>query len=198
MVTGARPSRRADPVAHRSLRALVTVLVGAVVAAGCAAAPTDDATPAAVQVETMPPTTGDPAGGGCDLVTVEAAEPLPEGVEPGVAPTLPPGVDTGYAGSGAGSGNPYVVPGARPVPGPSMPVTTVGPEPVTVVVLAPPNPDVGTPAAIPEGETTIPAPPSTLPAAAATTVIPGESTTSTTGLMELADDPGCVSSPGEP
>lgn len=180
----------------RARRPLVLVAVTtalAAVAVGCAGGG-DDAAPTPPTVETLPTTT-EPAGG-CDLALVESVEPLPAGVDPGVAPTLPPGVDTGYAGSGGGSGNPYLVPGARPVPGPAMPVTTLGPDPLTVVVVAPPNPDVGSPPANPPGATTVPAPPTTLPPTAAP--VPPSESTSTTGLMTLADDPGCVSSAGEP
>lgn len=143
----------------------------------------------------MPPTTGDPPG--CTVGGGEPVDRLPAGVEPGVTPTLAPGVDTGYTGSGGGSGNPYLVPGARPVPGPDMPVTTAGPDPVTEVVVLPPNPDVGSPAAIPAGETTNPAPPTTLPEIP-TTSAPPDGGPTTSALMTLADDPGCVAQAGQP
>ncbi len=146
--------------------------------------------------QTLPPTSALPPAT-CDLRALEVA-PVPEGVELGVAPTLPPGVDTGYVGSGPGSGNPYLAPGARPVPGPDMPVTTLGAEPVTVAVAVPPNPDVGSPAVTPVGETTVPAPPTTLPPQASTTTSPDGGATTTSQLMELAADPGCVTIVGEP
>lgn len=80
-----------------------------------------------------------------------------------------------------------------------MPVTTLGPDPLTVVVVVPPNPDVGTPAGTPSGATTVPAEPTTLPPEVTTsTSTAAAKTTTTTGLTALAADPGCVSSPGEP
>lgn len=135
--------------------------------------------------------------GECELVPLEVADPLPPGVG-GTAPTLPDGVDTGYTGSGPGSGNPYLVPGARQVPGPDMTVTTLGSEPLSVAVAVPPNPDVGTPAALAPGATTPPTPPTTLPPESAPSTTGPDDTTSTTGLMQLDDDPGCVAVPGDP
>lgn len=166
---------------------LPLVLAGAAI--GCSGG----GEPAAVE----PPSTTEPPIGPCELVPLEVAAPLPAGVDPGTPPTLPAGVDTGYTGSGPGSGNPYLVPGARQVPGPDMTVTTLGAEPVTVAVAVPPNPDVGAPAALAPGVTTPPTPPTTLPPAAPPTT-GSNGTTSTTGLMELAEDPGCVAVPGEP
>ncbi|MEZ5236998.1 MAG: hypothetical protein AB7W59_14340 [Acidimicrobiia bacterium] len=177
---------------------IATILVGCSLL-GCTAGG-EQAAPTIAPPITAPATTDPP---GCDVVPVEVAEPLPPGVDPGATPTLPPGVDTGYRGSGGGSGNPYLVPGARGVPGPAMTVTTLGAEPISIVVVAPPNPDVGSPAALAPGETTVPAPPTTLPPVITTAVPTGTSSSqtpgsATTGLMTLADDPGCVASRGEP
>lgn len=168
---------------------VVVALVGGVI--GCSGGGSENEGAA---VEPLPPTTAAPSGE-CDVVAIEVAETLPGDADRGVAPTLPEGVDTGYTGSGPGSGNPYTVPGARQVPGPDMTVTTLGPEPSSVAVAVPPNPDFGSPPGLPAGATTVPAPPTTLPPTATTT--PGEST-ATTGLMEMADDPGCVAVAGDP
>jgi hypothetical protein len=171
-------------------------LAVALAAAACSTPAPEGASPTdPTAFEPMPSTTGDPPG--CSIDGSEPDERLPAGVEPGAAPTLPPGVDTGYTGSGGGSGNPYLVPGARPVPGPDMPVTSIGPVPVTDVVVAPPNPDVGSPAATPEGETTVPAPPTTFPESPPPAPPAGGGTT-TTALMALAEDPGCVATAGQP
>lgn len=113
----------------------------------------------------------------------------------GPAPTVAAGVDVGPTGSGPGSGNPYTVVGARPVPGPDMPATTLGPEPVQRVVASPPNPDVGTPANLAPGETVPAAPPSTPPPSLApsTTASPP-----TTGAMRHTGAGDCVLTPGDP
>ena len=152
----------------------------------------DDAAP-----PTSAPTTEEPIPA-CDVAPIAVAESLPDDVDVGAVPTLPDDVDTGYTGSGPGSGNPYLAPGARQVPGPDMTVTTLGPEPTSVAVAVPPNPDVGSPAAIPATATTVPAPPTTLPPQVTTTPGNTDEATTTTGLMALADDPGCVAMPGDP
>jgi hypothetical protein len=176
-----------------ALALLAALLAGAAV--GCSGGGSDDEDSAP---EPLPSTTTDPDTG-CDVVPIAVAEVLPGGVEAGTAPTLPPGVDTGYVGSGEGSGNPYLVPGARQVPGPDMTVTTLGPEPLTIAVAVVPNPDLGSPAALAPGATTVPAPPTTLPPeGTSTTAAPEGATTTSSTLMGLADAPGCVAVPGDP
>lgn len=112
----------------------------------------------------------------------------------GAAPTVPPGVDVGPTGSGLGSGNPYTVVGARPVPGPDMPATTLASAPTQQVVASPPNPDVGTPANLVPGETVAPRAPTTSPPKLA----PSSTSPPTTGLMSRSGKPDCVLSPGDP
>ena len=179
----------------RSRRAALAVLVIGLGGFGlaCSAGGSGDGGDAApvatspVTEEPIPP---------CDVSPIASDDTVPANVGVGVAPTVPSGIDTGYSGSGPGSGNPYLVAGARQVPGPDMTVTTLGGAPQRQVVVVPPNPDVGSPAAMTEGATTVPTPPTTTPAVAA----PSDhaETTSTTGLMELSDDPGCVALPGDP
>jgi hypothetical protein len=189
--------------AGRSLRRRRRALAGAValvvvggLAVGCSGGDGEAARDEAA-TETLPPTTL-VSTESCDVAMAEAAEELPDGVAPGIAPTLPAGVDTGYVGEGLGSGNPYLVPGARPVPGPDLTVTTIGAEPLTLGVAVPPNPDVGTPAVTPEGLQTLPRPPTTLPPAATSTTAPVAASTTEPALMSLADDPGCVARRGDP
>jgi hypothetical protein len=186
--------RRPSAARRRGGRVSALAAVALLGSSACSGSGSRDEGGAAV--ETLPPTTALPTGE-CDVVPIGQGEALPAGVDPSAPPTLPEGVDTGYAGSGPGSGNPYVVPGGRQVPGPDMTVTTLGPEPLVVAVAVPPNPDVGTPAAMAPGVTTPPTPPTTLPPAAAPAPEPAGATT-TTGLMALADDPGCVAAPGDP
>lgn len=113
----------------------------------------------------------------------------------GAAPTVPPGVDVGPTGSGLGSGNPYTVVGARPIPGPDMPATTLGATPSQHVVAEPPNPNVGTPANLAPGETVAPLVPTTPPPPLAPT---STSSPPTTGLMTRSSQPDCVLAPGDP
>ena len=175
-------------------RAVLAVLVALTSAAASCSGGGPDGQQA--DPEALPGTTAPPSGD-CGVVAIGVAEALPDGVDAGTPPTLPAGVDTGYVGSGPGSGNPYLVPGARQVPGPDMTVTTLGPEPSTVAVAVPPNPDVGSPPALTPGVTTPPTPPTTLPTVEVTTTTAASATT-TTALMALADDPGCVALPGDP
>ncbi len=170
---------------------MLATLVGLGVAVGCTSGGSGDDAAEPMATTTEPPI------GPCEVTPIALAETLPEGLDPEAPPTIPDGIDTGYTGSGEGSGNPYLVPGARQVPGPSMTVTTLGPEPVTAAVAVVPNPDVGSPAAIPAGATTVPPSPTTLPPTATTTEA-GTDETTTTGLMSLDADPGCVAVPGFP
>jgi hypothetical protein len=84
------------------------------------------------------------------------------------------------------------------VPGPDLPTTTLGPEPLTLGVAVPPNPDVGTPAVTPEGLQSLPRPPTTLPPAATSTTAAVAASTTEPGLMDLAEDAGCVARRGDP
>lgn len=197
MTASVRDDRRVQRQ-QRAVAASLRLLVGSalsLVVAGCSGgeesgAPTTEAPYVTMQVDTAQ---------GCDLVALDVGEPLPPGFVPAASPTIAPGVDTGYEGEGQGSGNPYLVPGARPVPGPDMPRTTLGAEPLTVAVAVPPNPDVGTPAVTPDGLTTLPRSETTLPPVASEAATPTSGTvTTTSALMALAEDPGCVSMPGEP
>ena len=100
----------------------------------------------------------DLSGGGGGVPGVGDTGPSPNGP----TKTVPAGVDVGPTGSGLGSGNPYTVAGARPVPDQHMPATTIGASPSQQVVASPPNPDVGTPANLAPGQTVPPAAPATI------------------------------------
>ncbi len=140
-----------------------------------------------------------PSGAGeCDVTPMGGSDEVPSGTKIGVPPTLAPGTDIGGTGSGPGSGNPYTALGARPVPGPDLPNTTLGAQPSTRVVMIPPNPDMGSPAARPAGATTVPRPPTTLPAPVTTDASSGSNAPPSTDGMKSAADPGCVASPDDP
>ncbi len=195
--------RSESPRARARAGVGATVLVLAVGAAACSSGSGHTArnTQAAKVAGTFPRLSDT---GTCDVAPtgdLGGGSPPPSGPGAGTAPTVPPSIDVGPTGSGPGSGNPYTVVGARPVPGPGMTNTTLGPDPVSRVVAIPPNPDVGSPAGTPAGATTVPTPPTTAPPPlpSTPTTAPGATTPTTVAqLMKPAPDPGCVAGVDDP